>query len=189
MSGLRQNQGDEDLIADTPNALITYRGEIPPEIQAALEPLLEKYKCLIPAWCHRINVSYWSSPPGGSQYAAADVTVNYDYRSADIRIFPSLTFSLDDRRGEFIAHEMMHVSVNPIADYCLAAIRRLFEMDVLKDADGSKGFKAMKDMIIEELKNRNESVTTDLQKIVCGLMDTIQRESLPASAVVVRASG
>lgn len=175
MSGLRQNQGDEDLIADTPNALITYRGEIPPEIQAALEPLLEKYKCLLPAWVHHLNIQYIGNPPEDSPRAVAQTTVDYQYRTAYFDIYPGFLFTNEDKRWEFVQHEMVHVTWNPLYNYAQEAIKKLFEMAALKDN------KALKDLILEELKSRNESSTTDMQKIIADLMARPSAPAAPAS--------
>lgn len=153
------------MIADSPNALITYRGEIPPELQSALAPLLERHLCLLPDWLHHLNVSYYSSTPKDSERTAASTTIDYEYRTAYLYIFPAFFMTNNDKRCEFIQHEMIHATVNPIYNYVLGIIGKLFDSDALKDQ------KVLKEIILEQLRVHNESVATDLQKIVGKLMD------------------
>lgn len=153
------------MIADTPNALITYRGEIPPEIQAALEPLIEKYKVLIPSWCDHVNISYWPAPPEGAETAVADCRCHLDYRNASIRFFAAFLNYHPDQRQDDAMHEFIHITVNPLYDYACDTIKEIFKSDVLKDQAIAKN------LILEGLRERVESVTTDLQKIVCQLME------------------
>lgn len=171
------------MIADTPNALITYRGEIPPEIQAALGPLIERFRCLLPDWLHHLNVAFYTSPPKDSERALAQTTSEPEYRVAYLDIFPGFMMYHDDKRVENLVHELIHVTVNPLYNTMLGFIEELFKLESLKDNA------ALKAVMLNGLRCVNESVTTDLQKIVCGLMDARQRELLPASAVAVPASG
>lgn len=153
------------MIADTPNALITYRGEIPPEIQAALEPLLERYRCLVPGWCERVNISYWPTPPEGAETAVADCRSKPDYRNASIRFFPAFFDYNPDQRHLDSVHEFIHISINPLYDYACHTIQELFKSDALKGQDIAKN------LILEGLRHHIESATSDLQKIVCALME------------------
>lgn len=152
------------MIADTAMERVTYRGEIPPEIEAAIAPLIEKYKCLIPSWCDHVNVSYWSTPPEGAETAVADCRCHLDYRNASIRFFAAFLNYHPDQREDDTVHEFIHISVNPLYDYACDTIKELFKSDALKGQDIAKN------LILEGLRERVESVTTDLQKIICGLM-------------------
>lgn len=153
------------MIADSPNARIMYRGEIPPELQSTLTTLIERYEMLLPSWVQHLNIAYYNSPPEDSPRAVAQTTVDYEYRTVYLDFFPGFFANHDDKRSEFIRHEMIHATWNPLYNYARDTFKKLFESDALK------ANLMLKDLILDQLRMHNESATTDMENILGRLVE------------------
>lgn len=104
----------------------------PPELDPKIRSLVDEVLWLVPNWCSSLYVKYMTQ--SDSEGAVADMTVHHSYRGATLRIYP-LFFDIkyhDWERTEFLVHELVHVSVNQLADYARGEIKRLMGDDAPK---------------------------------------------------------
>ncbi len=137
MNQTQKNIGKFVFIADWPE-----------EILPTVEALANEFQWLIPAWCHVVTVIWIPDLD-----SAMTCELEADYRRFRLRVGGNF---LDDtpehRRGCFI-HELLHGFILPLEAYATDSINR-----VLPDDEDNR----LKDVILEEIRERNEQVTEDL---------------------------
>ena len=87
---------------------IEYDDGMPPEVRSALDPLIEKWKHIVPAWCQRIWCS-WSE----DNEQKCQITVREDQRDALLSVHPNW-MTLPHEREVTIIHELCHFYNSPL---------------------------------------------------------------------------
>jgi hypothetical protein len=128
-----------------------------PDIPASLRPEIEKlflpFEWLIPTWCDHVNIHWYSD---GNDSRAMDTAAYYDYRYAEIKIYPSFHDQNKRIQQRGILHELLHIVSAPLADYAAHTIELLLEPDAPKFNRHAQ----------DELRIRYEAMTQDLTHIV-----------------------
>ena len=91
---------------------VTWHSSMPKEIRQTVEPLLKKYRFLIPGWCHDLSIGY-----GDCEGAIAGIEVKPEYRMAKMTIYQAWVRSDADYRDGTIAHELIHIALTPMQHY------------------------------------------------------------------------
>jgi hypothetical protein len=102
-------------------------GPMPPEVRAAVRPLLLAHLWLVPAWCRELLVTWKDRhhhDTGGTITASSGSDPQYRYARLALHA-PWLDSSRSQRRREII-HELLHIPLAPLIDYHEDAIDRLF---------------------------------------------------------------
>jgi hypothetical protein len=125
---------------------ISYRPGLPMEVRIAVEEHLTKWAHVVPAWCLELNV-IWDDD---NTSAAASMTVHYEYRRSDLKIFPNF-LTCADLRERNILHELLHIVTEPM-------------YNTMKDLKGVVADKhpEMKAWAEENMRMAVEMVTCDL---------------------------
>jgi hypothetical protein len=140
---------------------IEYHSQIPKEMQRAIEPVIDKYKWLIPQWCYNLTVKYWDTATdekGKAKSAAAQIYVVDDYRFASLEVY-SEWFDGDEKQREYyIIHEFVHLH------NCLPGnfFNRLLDNLYPEEPDRGPAYKIAK----EEHRRLVEQATQDLAWII-----------------------
>lgn len=132
---------------------IIYDKDIPVIILPDLRKYCQDKEWMIPSWCNEVFIGWKDHDPSGIN--VADIYVNYDYRWARITFFPAFQGSRDEARPEQTRHEFIHIALDPIVRFASETIRNLIpdENDKLRK------------VLLEQLRERTEAVTTDLSWI------------------------
>ena len=104
---------------------ITWDGNLPPEVKAAIAPLLAKHSALLPPWLEDLSVRYDASR---SDRMAAEI--NYHNRCATLIVTGE--WLADHEREETFLHEVAHIVIEPF----YAAVQRI--VDDTLNPDGNK---------------------------------------------------
>jgi hypothetical protein len=128
---------------------------LPDVVKAELERFLPELGVFVPSWCQRVTFYWWQRDDDGEDMS---ISVNYEYRFASLYVTP-LWLGGDDRaKRENIIHELVHVSVGPLANYARETFKLLL--------DGEPKFRQHAD---NELRVRHELVTQELAFILSRL--------------------
>lgn len=91
---------------------IEWHAQMPPEMRATIEPIIERYQWLIPQWVYQFRVSFYSTKTdenGQAENALAQIYVNDEYRSATLEIFADWLDGNEKTRRYNIVHELCHL--------------------------------------------------------------------------------
>lgn len=91
---------------------------VPLEVRAALEPLLDKWLWILPPWCQEFRVDY-----KGGQDATMSVTVSYRNRWAVLHATGLWLGEKEQYREVSVIHELVHVLLEPM----VSAVARVIE--------------------------------------------------------------
>jgi hypothetical protein len=103
--------------------LIQWHPAIPPDVRAMAEPLLQKWKHIIPSWCERVFVS-WEQ----ADNCKLQIFVREDQRDAILEIHPDWV-SFPEERERAIVHELCHFYNAPLKDWAKSCIERIIGND------------------------------------------------------------
>lgn len=95
-----------------PGAMVVWSPGLPAELRAALEPTLRRWLYLLPTWCHTIHVGLGNDLDSD---VAARMEGEIRYRRAALSIGPA--FLRVEDRDTLLAHELVHVALNPLDDF------------------------------------------------------------------------
>lgn len=137
-----------------------YQSDIPAEILPAVRRVLEPLACLIPGWCHHVNVHYASNDPADPD-ADARCFVHYEYRWATIRILGAWVESDPRMRREALIHELCHLSIGPLSEWGRDTLKRLVPAS---DAEKFNG------QLCDEHRQRVESAVQDMAHVIGGVL-------------------
>ena len=88
---------------------VDWTDEVPPEVRAALEPLLDHYGKLWPMWMRELRIQYFPDRP-----QEMSINTNYKYRCATL-IPTGIWLTLGQRdREHAVLHEMAHTFWSPV---------------------------------------------------------------------------
>ena len=90
---------------------VVWFGDWPPEVRAALEPDLAAALPMLPRWCAEFTVTYVDD-----EEAPASVGTEPEYRLASLRVGPSWIANTPKGRADVLLHEVLHVSIEPVAN-------------------------------------------------------------------------
>lgn len=97
--------------------------EMPKEVKAVVEPLLEQYEYLFPSWIRALSVRYGEGSVKGS---VAEILAEVPYLQAKLYITRQFLDDNDRNRERTIVHELLHLSLAPLQDW----VDNLMEMYV-----------------------------------------------------------
>lgn len=147
---------------------ITWEADIPEDIKAIAEPMLERWVWLVPTWCQEFTVRY--DPMYDAQMA---VTNNYRNRWAMLRMTGQWLGCPDSERELSLVHELIHVCLEPL----VAPVSRIVG-NLTKD--GTK-LRAMADKMFSD---GLEAATQDLAH--CFLKQKKEKELRPGPSKMRR---
>lgn len=133
-----------------------YYDETPALVLPELRRFLDDLDYLIPDWCSHVWVA-WCAGDTGNESTVADITAHYDYRWARMNVYASWLDQTEELKRELLIHELMHLYVAPLSDYARDILKLLCPKE-----DAAK-FNAS---LIEQVRERCESVTQDLTQMV-----------------------
>jgi hypothetical protein len=131
-----------------------YSKELPDEIKQDVEKRLSKLEYLIPQWCSKVMV-FWDDTEDSDTTIYAKTY--YDYRYNSITICPAYLSQTEKTRTEALRHDLVHGITGIFNVYVQDVIKRILKED--KD-------KTLRELIIEEIKERNEAITQDFTLIL-----------------------
>lgn len=88
---------------------VRYTTDVPAEVRSAIEPHLERWAFLIPAWCRELCVRWDDDDPD----SAVRIKVRYEYREADMYVC-AVFLSESTEREITVVHELSHLSLAPL---------------------------------------------------------------------------
>jgi hypothetical protein len=103
--------------------------EMPEEVRAVVEPLLEKHLHRVPSWCNTLAVTSGSS---SEARVVATVEADYEYRQARISFTPLFLSENKKNRESTIVHELAHLPLAPIRDWVLDTIKALLTDETMQ---------------------------------------------------------
>ncbi|HEY4699383.1 MAG TPA: hypothetical protein VIH27_03325 [Nitrososphaerales archaeon] len=142
-------------------------GFFPPEVRNVVRPILLNYLWLVPPWIRVLHLGYGVSKTD-NYWAEGSSETNEHYRWTNITIFGHWLDSNESNRRLSIIHELLHISLAPMAEEHVQVINRLFE-----DGEAPK-FRAT---LNENWKRVMESAVQDLAFSI-SLIPDIQRITL-----------
>ena len=123
-----------------------FRYDIPDEFRQMAESEFSGWEMCLPGWCHHVNIMYRPSDPDSNLM----ISVEPDYRWATLYICPHFLTADRQQREENKFHEIIHIHVEPLAEFAKDVIRRYVSDNGLKD------------YVLDDLRRRLESVVCDL---------------------------
>lgn len=130
-----------------PAVLLEWLQKMPAEVRASAEPLIRKRLWRLPSWCHELSVR-WDDDDAGT---GARVTVDVEYRRAQIVVCPGFLTETKAERDRIIAHEMTHIPT--------LALGNLFDEAMALLPKEQRHVKAM---LLERWRLAMEGATCDL---------------------------
>lgn len=137
-------------------AKIRFYDETPALVLPELQRYLNDLNHLVPDWCSHVWVA-WCAGDSSNASTVADMTVHYDYRWARMNVYASWLDQTEEFKREALVHELMHLFVAPLSDYARDTLKLL-----CPENEAEKFSKS----IIEQLRERCESVTQDLTRLM-----------------------
>lgn len=104
---------------------IRYLPGIPPEVATVLEPIIERWKFLLPTWCQDLRIE-WKPDLDGD---IAETSIHYANRWAVIRVAAPWLDGEPADRETVIIHEMIHVTMEPLQRAAFTTVDTLTEKD------------------------------------------------------------
>lgn len=119
----------------------------PEEIKQALDPLIQKWKYLIPAWCRVLEITDEVNPKKGT---FATVYVDTEYRIARIAFTILFLSETPEQRERIVIHELLHIGAEPVG----RILRDLFSTKLLGEE--------IKEFVEEQHRRAFEGMVQDL---------------------------
>lgn len=126
-----------------------YMGKWPDDILDAVRPLLDTLEWLLPNWCQYATVNF-NSDDGDN---LASCGIDYGQRIVNIHICAGFFKCPNNDRLEVLLHELIHAFFKPLSDFARGTINKM-------TPDEEQAI--LRDVVINELNERNESCTQDL---------------------------
>jgi len=129
---------------------------IPAEVLPAIKKVLLPLDWMLPGWAQHCFIHYCIDDEDGHT-ASADVS--YEYRFIHVNLYPQWLTLDEEYRIETLVHELIHSMTMILFSYTEQTVQAL-----------TKDQELLKEAILEEMKNRHESMTQDLTWVIRGLM-------------------
>lgn len=130
--------------------------DFPATVLAEVKRHLLPLAGLLPGWCDHVNVCFLHDAPGDSN---CEIICHYDYRWASLRVCPAWLTEDNAIKRESLAHELLHITLCPLADFARDMVRRLVPEEDAKTFHG---------LLAESVRERVEMVTQDLAYLFLG---------------------
>lgn len=143
---------------------IIFNNDFPEIIKPQVGSILNDFDWLLPAWLQTLYVGYHAD----EQEASAYISVNKDYRFANLKVCGHWVNESAELQKEQILHELIHLYNVPIKRYALD----MFEIHCEGGKDG-----VIYKMIKNQLVSKNESATSDM---TFALMNKFHHADKPA---------
>ena len=92
-----------------PDIPVTWREPVPPEVQTAIVPYLDRYATLFPGWIEELSVAY--EPDRDASMATS---INYRNRWVILRVTGEWLMLPQRERDVAVLHEITHVLLAPL---------------------------------------------------------------------------
>lgn len=133
---------------------LTFADNMKPEVQAEIDRYVRPFLWLVPTWCHDLTINVYTS---SDDNAAIKTGIHYEYRNASLDFY-SVWFICSRREKQLhVIHDLLHVANSVYVDWAEDNIRYFCP----KDDD-----KAMHKRLMEDSRERCESITQDLAKAI-----------------------
>lgn len=126
---------------------IWWEPRVPPEVRAALEPIVLHWLHLLPTWVHELVVKY--DPENGNN---ALMGTELAYRRAHLTVTGWFLRSDAADRDSTIRHEFCHSALHPLTDWTKDLIHRLAGDD-----------QRLSEWLLSEWQERLEAATCDIE--------------------------
>lgn len=122
--------------------------EVPKEVAAALNEYLPALEWLIPSWCQLVKF-FWVKDTNGESLSA---NISYEYRWASIFVTGNWLNQNPLQRREDLIHELLHISVGPLADYAKGTINLLLGEEAPKfNKHAENELRVRHEIVVQEL--------------------------------------
>ena len=128
--------------------VLVWDEKCPPEIRAAVEPLIERWRHIIPTWCHSLWIAYNADTDNCMECEA-----HPEYRWAKIHVGGSWLRQPGHERESAVVHELVHIPLKVLTDWTKDLVFRLSGDD-----------ERLRDWLLSEWQERLEGVTCDLER-------------------------
>lgn len=134
---------------------LIFANKVEDEIRTKIVADIDRWKWVVPSWCHEMYVSVYTHTEGDSDGAStmASINVQYAYRYVSLSIMCAWLNQSDEARSLQILHELLHIPLSVLADYAVEEIERAVPESEAPKYNGA---------LIAELARRTESATQDL---------------------------
>lgn len=105
--------------------IIAWGAETPAEVRAAVEPILDRYRHLIPGWCRSLHVTYRDT--GSEEGNILTTGASPEYRHGWINILPAWLGETGESRERAIVHELIHLPLTPMVQMVEDLLTRLLD--------------------------------------------------------------
>jgi hypothetical protein len=129
---------------------IEYDPGIPAEYRAAIEPLIERHRWVLPGWVQMLYVEFYHDD------ASLSTLTRVEYRKVSLRIHPPFLSQCEASRSDDVLHEFLHAPLEAMRDVVFS----------LLDATGADD--ALRKWAEEQLRVANEMAVCDLTHAIAG---------------------
>lgn len=137
------------LLLEAGMVRVLYSDNVPVEITAALQPLLEKWSWIVPSICHEIEVFFDAEPEDAGNMMA--VALSTEYRRATLFVYGAWLKERKVDRERCVVHELCHVATAQLAECADDMVERF-------GAEDPK----LKAVLLEQVRRACEGVVVDL---------------------------
>ena len=128
---------------------------VQPDVRAILEPYLDRYAWLIPAWCYRVFVRFEECEASGNDTTdVASTVINKTYRWASIRFHGGFLTDTEFERRMDTIHELLHISLTPAFEYAKQSIQDLSPANQTLGEHISRQIVALHEQGVQDLAHR-----------------------------------
>ena len=106
---------------------VAWSKDMPREVRAVAEPLVEDALRYLPSWVQHLSVRYGIGE--GEDGVVAVVEAEYPYRQVKVRLTPHFLTDSPRNRKRAIVHEFMHSPIAPIRAWVIRTLQTLTEED------------------------------------------------------------
>jgi hypothetical protein len=102
---------------DNDRIRVIYPADMPQEVQAALDPLFDRWAWIVPRICDQIRVFYsLEHEDGDGEEVLGASETSSEYRVASLYFYPAWFCEQPISRERVFVHELCHIIVAPLAE-------------------------------------------------------------------------
>jgi hypothetical protein len=131
----------------------TWNRQMPAEVRAILEPLLDKWDFVLPGWCDQLILE-WDTVENDDE-STLRCQPQEEYRQIRVIVFGQWLIEQEENREEAVLHELAHTLSAPLLDHA---------EDMLELGKGKTDGKLLDELERRALERTNCDVTTALMR-------------------------
>lgn len=97
---------------------------VPDEVRALAEPMVQRWRHVVPTWCHELTVR-WDETPNNDADTIATMEARPSYRDATLTIGPLWLRESDAGRDGTIRHELAHLCTQALDDVFVRLLKQI----------------------------------------------------------------